>query len=124
MNTGARDRASALGLRVIDRDDCKCHRPPILYTDYRDVRELDEDCWFTVTSEVCRFCGATWLHVKYETSISHSGRWWRGIVSPEIAASATAENALDILDGLAWHLVGGGHFSSWGYRSERPTERP
>jgi hypothetical protein len=55
----------------------------------------------------CKRCGRYWLedHVEYEY-LTAAGRWFRGVITPEVAGSADAESAKSILEGLDWYLQG------------------
>ena len=59
----------------------------------------------------CKQCGRYWLRylMEYEY-LSRAGRWFRGLVTPEIAASADAESAKSILESLEWYFCGGSAF--------------
>jgi len=59
----------------------------------------------------CRRCGRRWLRYSWENEgFTASGRWGVGVVSPDVAASMTAEAALATLEGLAWYFIGGSYF--------------
>jgi len=76
-----------------------------------------------VSVERCRSCGKDWLEyrVEYE-AFSRSGRWARGIVSPEQARSIKPEAAADILHGLNWYLYGGSYFDGAVGRKSGPMK--
>jgi len=101
---------------------CRCARPPFLYTDY-DSRPVGIDTtngrYGEVTIETCRHCGALWLRylVEYE-AFSRSGRWYRGLVTEEIARSVTPETAVAILQSLPIRFAGGSYFDSTGFEDE------
>lgn len=59
----------------------------------------------------CKRCGRYWLeyHVEYE-HLTAADRWFRGIITPEIAASADARSVKSILEGLEWYFRGGSAF--------------
>jgi hypothetical protein len=105
---------------------CRCMTPPL---DYRDFvrEELGVDATggrhADVAIERCRLCGRPWLHYHYENeAFSRSGRWYRGLVTPEQAARATPASALEILAELPWHLYGGSWFDTTGRRSDVPLD--
>jgi hypothetical protein len=76
-----------------------------------------------VAIERCKYCGRPWLHYHYEMeAFTGSGRWYRGLVTPEQAARATPHNALQILAELPWHLYGGSYFETTGKRSDAPLD--
>jgi hypothetical protein len=85
-------------------DACRCLDGWDRSTDF-DERALGEDPqrgrFADVTMQRCRRCGRLWLRYFFEfEAFSNSGRWYRGLVSPELAATVTAENAAAILESL------------------------
>jgi hypothetical protein len=75
-------------------------------------------CWADVVSHKCRRCGRLWLHYRYENeAFSGSGRWFRGVISAEVAESIKAEDALELLTNLDWCIYGGSYFGGVGKRS-------
>lgn len=108
------------------RADCRCMTPPLDHRDY-ERRELGVDerggRYADVAIKRCKRCGRTWLHYHYEMeAFTGSGRWYRGLVTPEQAARATPGNALEILAALPWHLYGGSYFGTTGKRSDVPLD--
>src|SRR5438128_2441087 len=82
-------------------DECPCLRGEVDYRDF-ETRVLGVDRDYGETSILrCRRCGRHWLEyfVEYEY-LTASGRWLRGVITPEIAASAKAASAKRILEGL------------------------
>jgi hypothetical protein len=59
----------------------------------------------------CKRCGRFWLRyfVEYEY-LTASGRWFRGVITPEIAATMEPESAKEVLEGLDWYFRGGSAF--------------
>jgi len=106
--------------------DCRCMTPPF---NYRDFEEAPVGCDETngrygdVAIETCRACGSLWLtyRVTYE-GFSRSGRWYRGLVSAEVAAAATPETAVAVLEGLEWYFAGGSYFGSSGAKGAGPVQ--
>jgi hypothetical protein len=100
-------------------------RPPFNRDDFEE-RDIGVDTakgrYGDVAIETCRHCGSLWLtyFVEYE-GFSRSARWYRGLISPEVAQTVTAENAVSILDGLDWHFAGGSYFDSRGMRATGPV---
>jgi hypothetical protein len=47
--------------------------------------------------------------MEYEY-LTAAGRWFRGVITPEIAASVNPATAKEVLDGLDWYFRGGGAF--------------
>jgi hypothetical protein len=70
-----------------------------------------DDDFGEVTVERCKRCGRYWLHylVEYEY-LTAAGRWFRGIISPEAAASMNAASAKKTLETLDWYFRGGSAF--------------
>jgi hypothetical protein len=106
--------------------ECRCATPPYDHRDfYRTEIGVDEarGRFGDVAVDRCRHCGGVWLHYHYEIeAFSGSGRWYRGLLTPEQAARATPANALQILAELPWHLYGGSFFGTAGRRSDVPLD--
>jgi hypothetical protein len=106
--------------------ECRCVTPPLDYRDYdRRVLGVDEagGRHGDVAIDRCKRCGREWLVYHYENeAFSRSGRWYRGIISPEQEERVTPANALAILAELPWHLYGGSHYETSGKRSDRPLD--
>src|SRR5712671_7179080 len=53
----------------------------------------------------CKGCGRFWLHyfIEYEY-LTAAGRWFRGVITPKIAASVTHANATKVLEQLDWYF--------------------
>ena len=70
-----------------------------------------DDRYGEVTVLRCARCGRCWLHyfVEYEY-LSASGRWLVGEISPEIAASLKASDAVQLLDHMQWFHCSGSAF--------------
>ncbi len=98
--------------------DCRCMTPPFMYWDF-DTASVGVDMTNgrhgEVTLETCKACGRLWLRyfVEYE-SFSQSGRWYRGLVTPEMVESLTPERAPELLQSLHWYFSGGSYFRSQG----------
>ncbi|GAB3995053.1 hypothetical protein GCM10028807_34180 [Spirosoma daeguense] len=96
---------------------CQCHKPPILYSDYTSTFVgVDETNgrFANVAIETCRHCGTNWItyQVEYE-AITKSGRWYRGILTPETQA-IRPEDVVAYLKNLNWHIYGGSYFDTPG----------
>ena len=64
-----------------------------------------------VAVDRCRTCGRYWLSYEFEfESFSRSGRWYRGLITPEAARTVTPETAAAVLEGLPWYFAGGSWF--------------
>lgn len=91
--------------------DCECLKGDFYYLNF-ETKSLGADSNYGEASiDRCKRCGRYWLHylMEYEY-LTAAGRWFRGIVTPEVAASATAESATRILEGLEWYFRGGSAF--------------
>ena len=105
--------------------ECRCMTPPFYFLDY-DSQSLGVDetngRFGEVTIETCKECGKKWLRYFVEyPSFSESGRWYRGLVTPEIVKLVTPERALELLASLPWHFYGGSYFRSTGRRGTGPV---
>lgn len=98
--------------------------PPFNYQDYdSELLGIDETNGRSgeVTIETCKACGRMWLcyFVEYE-SFSQSGRWYRGLVTPEMVESLRPEQAAELLASLPWRSSGGSYFRSNGKKGSGP----
>jgi len=98
--------------------------PPFNYQDYdSELLGIDETNgrYGEVTIETCKACGRLWLRyfVEYE-SFSQSGRWYRGLVTPEMVESLRPEQAPELLASLPWRFSGGSYFRSMGRKGHGP----
>lgn len=93
------------------QQECPCLEGDTYYQNF-DERALGADRDFGEASVWrCKRCGRYWLeyHVEYEY-LTAAGRWFRGVITSEAAASARAESAKQILEGLDWYFRGGDAF--------------
>ncbi len=64
-----------------------------------------------VTLMRCRVCRRLWLHYYYINDFfTASGRWYHGLVSPELEPEIKLETAYDIFSRLEWYWCGGSFF--------------
>ncbi len=100
---------------------CRCLKPPFKGEDY-DVASVGIDetngRYGDVEIETCKHCGQKWLRyfVEYE-GFTKSGRWYRGILTPEMQQLLTPENAVQLLESLPAHFYGGSFFMTAGAES-------
>lgn len=75
-----------------------------------------------VSIQTCNRCGSKWLYyfVEYE-GFTASGRWYRGLISEEVARSVTPETAVAVLEDLEWRISGGSYFRSTGIKGAGPV---
>jgi len=94
-----------------EEEACPCLEGDTYYLNFEE-RSLGVDRDFgEATVYRCKRCGRYWLHyhVEYEY-LTAAGRWFRGPIAPEVAASATAASAKQILERLDWYFRGGSAF--------------
>ncbi len=106
------------------KSKCSCMNPPFDYRDFIATEvgvDMTEGRYADVTIETCRHCGSVWLRylVEYEF-FSQSGRWYRGLITADVADSVTPETAAKILEDLPWRFGGGSYFNSFGFRDTNP----
>jgi hypothetical protein len=99
------------GRLAVEQDPCACFDGEARYTLF-EMRDLGLDDWNgEVSIKVCRNCGRHWLHVYYvNEAFSKSGRWCRGPIPAERAASITPDEARPCLEKLPRYLEGGSYF--------------
>lgn len=91
--------------------ECPCLQGETYYQNFEE-RSLAVDSKFSeVTIWRCKRCGRYWLEycVEYE-HLTAAGRWFRGMITPEVAASTAAVSAKSILEGLDGYFRGGSAF--------------
>lgn len=72
-----------------------------------------DDRYGEVTVFRCTRCGRCWLRyfIEYEY-LSASGRWFEGEISPAVAASLTANDAVGVFATMESYLRGGSAFTA------------
>lgn len=107
-----------------DSSQCICLKLPLPFDHYREVKNVGEDKtngrFGTVTIRECLHCKRLWLHyfVEYEV-YSRSGRYYMGLIIPDMVEKITAETAVDYLNNLDWTLYGGSFFDNKTGRSDQ-----
>ncbi len=101
--------------------ECSCMVPPFNYQEFDSEyvgRDETNGRFADVSIETCKKCGKKWLRyfVEYE-AFTASGRWYRGLVSDDVAKTVTPETAVSILEGLEYRFSGGSYFRSTGQKS-------
>lgn len=88
---------------------CACLKGDFHYTKLDRVFIGTDDRHAEISVDRCKACGRHWLcyHLELE-HISRSGRWYRGLIGPEVAFSH--RNAQLILEQLRDYWAGGSHF--------------
>lgn len=91
--------------------DCRCMSGDAPSTAYEE-RRIGMDADFGEVSVLrCKSCGRFWL--KYLMEYEHltaAGRWFLGLISPEVASSLKASKAKEVLETLDWYYRGGSAF--------------
>lgn len=97
-----------------DDHSCDCvRRGPVAQRAATTFLGVDETAGRFADVEVvdCAACGRTWLVYRWEVEgIPRSGRWYAGVVSPDVVTRVAPEAAPHVLESLAWHLCGGTYF--------------
>src|SRR2546430_4449245 len=85
--------------------ECPCLSGDTSYQDFEDRLVGVDRSFGEVTVSQCKRCGQFWLHylMEYEY-LTAAGRWFRGPITPKIAASVTAANATKVLEELDWYF--------------------
>lgn len=80
-----------------------------------------DDLTAEVSVEHCRSCGRDWLHYFLEfEGTSRSGRWYRGLIGPDVAFSH--RNAASIFAQLPEYWSGGSRFGGKLARRSGPID--
>jgi hypothetical protein len=109
------------------QEECSCLNEGTCDQDTVEVKSLGANSDFAdATILKCRRCGRYWLHyfIEYEY-LTAAGRWFRGVITPETAASADAASAKKILEGLQWYFRGAKAMAvpaSWAARVKQPFQ--
>jgi len=116
--------SSGWKLILPEMNDCRCLKPPFYPSSFDSVMVgVDEGNgrFGEVSIETCRICSRRWLRYlsEYE-AFPKSGRWYRGLVTGEVARTVTPETALAVLGGLEWRFAGGSYFDSEGFKTSEP----
>ncbi len=80
-----------------------------------------DDLYAEISVDRCTSCGRNWLHYLLEfESVPRSGRWYRGLIGPEVAFSH--RNAGAIFAQLGDYWAGGSHFDGAVHRRSGPID--
>jgi len=101
--------------------ECQCMKPPFYCLDFESTSlgadETDEVNKTEVTLETCKSCGAKWVRYFLENPLwGHSGTWYRGLITEEMAGSVRADNTVALIESLEWYFRGGSFYKSDGER--------
>jgi hypothetical protein len=107
-----------------DVESCTCFEPESFRDDFqRTVLGVDakEGRFGEVSLDRCRQCGRVWLHYFLEyPEVPESGRYFRGLLTPEAEGTVTPGDAVRLLEALPWRLQGGAFFGRRGARASGP----
>ena len=101
---------------------CECLHEPMPYDRYTPIKYLGTDPSNGRFGEVhivrCNLCGRYWLRysVEYE-GFTASGRYFMGLIAPDVADALRPDQAIEFLGSLDWHLYGGSYFGRKGKSS-------
>jgi hypothetical protein len=111
-------------IETLAAEDCTCFEPESFRDDFeRTLLGLDQTRGRLgeVSLDRCRQCGRTWLHYFVEyPDVADSSRWYRGLITPDVAQDVTPEQAVAVLEGLPWRLQGGAFHGRRGARTSGP----
>lgn len=100
---------------------CSCLRGEFRAEDLDRTFIGVDDLGAEVSVEQCRTCGRNWLHYLLELEgVSHSGRWYRGLIGPDVAFSH--RNAPLIYAQLPEYWAGGSRFEGKVHRRSGPID--
>ena len=77
-----------------------------------------------VSIDFCFRCWRNWLHYQFEIEgISHSGRWYRGILEGydyafEISWEIGPGDAVRLLEEMPWYFAGGSYYGGKVFRTK------
>jgi GTP pyrophosphokinase len=111
-------------LEALAAENCTCFEPDSFRDDFdRTVLGLDRarGRLGEVSLDRCRRCGRIWLHyfVDYP-DVPDSSRWYRGLMTSDVARGITPERAVAMLESLPWRLQGGAFHGRRGQRTSGP----
>ncbi|HEY6249232.1 MAG TPA: hypothetical protein VI685_04690 [Candidatus Angelobacter sp.] len=91
--------------------ECPCLEGDVYYENFESNGLGLDSNYGEVTIFRCRRCGCFWLNylMEYE-HLTAAGRWFRGLITPEVANSLKANDAQQVLEGLEWYFRGGSAF--------------
>lgn len=80
-----------------------------------------DDLYAEVSIDQCKACGRNWLHYLLEfEQYTGSGRWYRGLIGPDVAFSH--RNAAAIFEQLPDYWAGGSRFGGKIHRRSGPID--
>jgi len=100
---------------------CACLEGDAASSQYDRTFLGTDDLYAEVSVDHCRTCGRNWLHyfLEFERT-SRSGRWYRGLIGPEVAFSH--RNAAQIFEQLRNYWAGGSHYDGRVHRRSGPID--
>lgn len=102
--------------------ECPCLSSPLAEGTVTTTLGMD-DRFAKISLAVCARCGRLWLRYHYELeSVTHSGRWYLGAITPEQRDALTVENAREMIERLDWYFYGGSYFDGRVGRTSGPVQ--
>ena len=87
---------------------CECETGTLLYDQFESTDLGMDKRYGEVSFKRCKRCQRMWLRYYYvQEAFTGSGRWYEGLIPPELESSVTADNALEVLAKLDGYLCGG-----------------
>lgn len=103
----------------LSNPECGCQQPPFKAEDFASTYlgcDPSEGRYAEVSLQRCLRCERVWLVYQFEIEgLSHSGRWYRGLLQPEQVAAVRPQQAAALLASLPSCFVGGSYFESSGF---------
>jgi hypothetical protein len=100
---------------------CACLEGSADYSRFDRTFLGTDDLYAEVSVDHCKTCGRNWLHYLLEfEGTSGSGRWYRGLIGPDVAFSH--RNAASIFVQLDGYWAGGSHFGGKVHRRSGPID--
>ena len=101
-----------------DETNCPCEDPEAprgLLSSHRGGVDETWGRFADVTISRCRRCGQHWVKYQLEyEAFSRSGRWARGKIDADLAATIAVEEVAEHINALPAYIAGGSYFGSTG----------
>ena len=102
-------------------ESCACRRGAVPEGLFDRTFLGTDDLYAEVSVDHCRACNGNWLYYVLEfEGAPGSGRWYRGLIGPEVAFSH--RNAAAVLAQLKEYWSGGSHFGGEIKRRSGPPD--
>ena len=102
---------------------CACETGTLSFENFEEADLGIDQHRGEVLLKRCRHCRRLWLKRYYaQEAFTGWGRWYEGLVPPELETSVKAESALEFLGKLDGYLCGGSYFDGRIFKSQGPPE--